>query len=151
MGYQESLVKITPSFQFPALIGAIQDNMESGWYDAGCLDIPTVIVLKKEISTPMHNTGRHHCLQPEEQLLWITGDRFAHDEESLLGPFKEKVLWAPTCKLHFIPLEELFFPDSKMLKGIDFSTLDQPSENGCLVRYPFHYFVNHPELYKKES
>lgn len=149
MGYQESLVKITPSFQFPALIQAIRNNTESGWYDAGCLDIPTVIVLKKEISTPMHNTGRHYCLQPKERLLWITGERFAHDAESLLGTLKNEVLWAPTCNLDFIPLEELLYPDDRKLKGIHFDSLDRPSENEYMVRYPLHYFLNHPELYVK--
>lgn len=147
MGYQESLVKITPSFQFPALMSAVQDNMDSGWYDAGCLDIPTVIVLKKEISTPVYNTRRHYCLQPGERLLWITGERFAHDEESLLGPLKEKVLWAPTCRLNFIPLEELLYSDDEKLDGIDFDALDRPSENDYMVRYPLHYFMAHPELY----
>ena len=128
MGYQESLVTITPHKQFDLLLEAYKAAKTDGFYETPVSTHPmSVVVLKEQIRD--FGVG--------SKFIWVCGDRCFHNEN---GIFNKHISRPPFSKLHIIPVENVFFLNDKRLDGINFNS-KTPSENKYLKRYSIDKYI----------
>ena len=130
MGYQESLVYLTPQRLFNKMVRKCDEVKKSGYYDLmGAVPL-SVVTLKQSLDGMPKGT----------QLLWVCGDRGFHNE---MGVFNGKLGIAKEYTLRFIPVEELFEAEkSNRLEGISFGTKKDPTSNEYLKRESFVRYNN---------
>jgi len=130
MGYQESLVYLTPQRLFNKMVRKCDEVKKTGYYDLlGAVPL-SVVTLKQSLDGIPKGT----------QLLWVCGDRGFHNE---MGVFSGKLAIAKEYNLKFIPVEELFDSEkSKRLEGISFGIKHDPTSNEYLKRESFVRYNN---------
>jgi len=130
MGYQESIVYLTPQRLFNKMVRKCDDVKKSGYYDLmGAVPL-SVVTLKQSLDGIPKGT----------QLLWVCGDRGFHNE---MGAFNGKLGIAKEYNLRFISAEELFEAEkSNRLEGISFGVKHHPTSNEYLKRESFVRYNN---------
>lgn len=138
MGYQESLVAVSPPEHFHRVVKLCEKQRQNGFYDRNLctVDLSSVIVLKKRM-------GKH---PKGTKLLWITGDRCFHNFPGLLDT--EKQISYSHIKLKFIPVERMIDPSDTV--GIDFDGNAPPSENDYFKRFSPADFLKQRETERDE-
>lgn len=123
MGYQESLVAVTPPKYAHRVVKLYESQRQNGSYDKNLctVDLCSVIVLKQRMGAFRAGTA----------LLWVVGDRCFHHADGLLD--RGKQTGYSHVKLKFIPVEQLIQPPDT--RDIDFSDTAPPSENSLFKRY----------------
>ena len=138
MGYQESLVYLTPQRLFNKMVRKCDEVKKSGYYDLmGAVPLSVVTLKQSQDGIPKGT-----------QLLWVCGDRGFHNE---MGVFKGKLGIAKEYSLKFIPVEEIFDSEkSNRLEGISFGAKKDPTSNEYLKRESFFRYSNRLESREKE-
>ena len=139
MGYQESLVYLTPQRLFNKMVRKCDEVKKSGYYDLmGAVPLSVVTLKQSQDGIPKGT-----------QLLWVCGDRGFHNE---MGVFKGKLGIAKEYSLKFIPVEEIFDSEkSNCLEGISFGAKKDPSSNEYIKRESFFRYNNRLESRKNEE
>lgn len=130
MGYQESLVHLTPQWLFNKMVRKCEEVKKSGYYDVlGAVPL-SVVTLKQRLEGMPIGT----------KLLWVCGDRCFHSET---GAFDGKLAIARVYRIKFIPVEDIFdFSEYHRLNGISFDVKDAPTSNEYIRRESFVHYVN---------
>jgi len=130
MGYQESLVYLTPQRLFNKMVRKCDEVKKSGYYDLmGAIPL-SVVTLKQPLDG----------MPKGAQLLWVCGDRGFHNEK---GVFKGKLGIAKEYNLRFIPVEDIFDSEkSNRLEGISFGVKNDPTSNEYLKRESFVRYLS---------
>ena len=128
MGYQESLVTITPQKQFNLLLEAYKAAKTDGFYETLVSTQPMSVVVLKE---PIGN------FSVGSKFIWVCGDRCFHSENGILNKHISRPLFS---KLHIIPVENIYFINDERLDGINFNS-EIPSENKYLKRYNIDEYI----------
>ena len=125
MGYQESLVYLTPQRLFNKMVRKCDEVKKSGYYDLmGAVPL-SVVTLKQPFDG----------IPKDTQLLWVCGDRGFHNE---MGVFNGKLGIAKEYNIKFIPVEEIFdFDKSHRLNGISFGVKHDLTSNEYIKRESF--------------
>jgi hypothetical protein len=139
MGYQESLVYLTPQRLFNKMVRKCDGVKKSGYYNLmGAVPL-SVVTLKQPLDGMPNGT----------QLLWVCGDRGFHNE---MGVFNGKLGIAKEYDLRFIPVEEIFDMDkSYRREGISFGSKKDPTSNEYLKRESFVRYNNRLESRENEE
>lgn len=139
MGYQESLVYLTPQRQFDKMVRKCGKVKQSGYYDVlGAVPL-SVVTLKQGLNGMPKGT----------KLLWVCGDRCFHTES---GVFDGKLGINGEYKLKFIPVENIFdFSESYRLNRISFGARDAPTSNEYIKRESFSLYLSNLKCRENEE
>lgn len=129
MGYQESLVYLTPQRLFDKMVRKCGEVKKSGYYDLlGAVPL-SAVTLKQPLDGMPKGT----------KLLWVCGDRCFHSEA---GVFDGKLGITEGYSLKFIPVEDIFdFSKSYRLNGISFGAKHDPTSNAYIKRESFAHYL----------
>ena len=130
MGYQESLVRISPKSNFDKLIETCKAMQNNGFYDdLFSLEIGSVVEFKQSVGK----------IPAGEKALWVTGERSSHNNRGLFETNKQ--VGFNKNKITFTPIESVVV-NRKIVENIDFSDDDKISENNFIKRCSFEKYVS---------
>lgn len=139
MGYQESIVYLTPQRLFDKMVRKCSEVKKSGYYDVlGAVPL-SVVTLRQPLDGMPKGT----------KLLWVCGDRCFHNKD---GVFDGRLGIAEGYRLKFIPVENIFdFSNNHRLNGISFGEKHNPTSNAYIKRESFDRYLNNLKCRENEE